>query len=191
MWCSAHDLLRGCFCWINKDWHAVLHFSCYFFLLLFLILSFSSWGFHILLYLYSSPLNKFFDYKKFGRVFHTCLSHLGNFANNFRSLRSPCCVPFQLLTRYVQYSISLIASSSTVFVMLSFFNFIPPFPLTFNNQYIALINFFFLFIFLFQYLDLFLTRVDGLRRRMASSNEEDLEYKIIRETFQVGYIYFQ
>ena len=75
--------------------------------------------------------------------------------------------------------------------MLSFFNFIPPFPLTFNNQYIALINFFFLFIFLFQYLDLFLTRVDGLRRRMASSSEEDLEYKIIRETFQVVYIYFQ
>ncbi|KAL5171321.1 Squamous cell carcinoma antigen recognized by T-cells 3 [Glycine soja] len=35
-----------------------------------------------------------------------------------------------------------------------------------------------------EYLDLFLTRVDGLRRRMASSNEEDLEYKIIRETFQ-------
>ncbi|KAL2593527.1 hypothetical protein AAZV13_12G135000 [Glycine max] len=35
-----------------------------------------------------------------------------------------------------------------------------------------------------EYLDLFLTRVDGLRRRMASSSEEDLEYKIIRETFQ-------
>ncbi|QCD76392.1 squamous cell carcinoma antigen recognized by T-cells 3 [Vigna unguiculata] len=35
-----------------------------------------------------------------------------------------------------------------------------------------------------EYLDLFLTRVDGLRRRMTSSSEEDLEYKIIRETFQ-------
>ncbi|KAL9321545.1 hypothetical protein ACSQ67_013384 [Phaseolus vulgaris] len=35
-----------------------------------------------------------------------------------------------------------------------------------------------------EYLDLFLTRVDGLRRRMASSSQEDLEYKIIRETFQ-------
>ncbi|KAI4296137.1 hypothetical protein L6164_036120 [Bauhinia variegata] len=36
-----------------------------------------------------------------------------------------------------------------------------------------------------EYLDLFLTRVDGLRRRMASSREEDkLDYKIIRETFQ-------
>ncbi|XP_012568351.1 uncharacterized protein [Cicer arietinum] len=37
----------------------------------------------------------------------------------------------------------------------------------------------------FQYLDLFLTRVDGLRRRMTSTTGEDpLEYRIIRETFQ-------
>ncbi|KAF7842834.1 squamous cell carcinoma antigen recognized by T-cells 3 [Senna tora] len=36
-----------------------------------------------------------------------------------------------------------------------------------------------------EYLDLFLTRVDGLRRRMAYTGEEDkLEFKIIRETFQ-------
>ncbi|XP_057427546.1 uncharacterized protein LOC130720866 [Lotus japonicus] len=36
-----------------------------------------------------------------------------------------------------------------------------------------------------EYLDLFLTRVDGLRRRMESTIEENLlEYKIIRETFQ-------
>ncbi|CAJ1963814.1 unnamed protein product [Sphenostylis stenocarpa] len=35
-----------------------------------------------------------------------------------------------------------------------------------------------------EYLDLFLTRVDGLRRRMTSNSEEDLEYKLIRETFQ-------
>ncbi|XP_047154535.1 squamous cell carcinoma antigen recognized by T-cells 3 isoform X2 [Vigna umbellata] len=35
-----------------------------------------------------------------------------------------------------------------------------------------------------EYLDLFLTRVDGLRRRMTSSSKEDLEYKIIRETFE-------
>ncbi|KAL2344652.1 hypothetical protein Fmac_005937 [Flemingia macrophylla] len=35
-----------------------------------------------------------------------------------------------------------------------------------------------------EYLDLFLTRVDGLRRRMTSTGEEDLEYKIVRETFQ-------
>ncbi|XP_027353606.1 squamous cell carcinoma antigen recognized by T-cells 3 isoform X2 [Abrus precatorius] len=35
-----------------------------------------------------------------------------------------------------------------------------------------------------EYLDLFLTRVDGLRRRMAFTSEEDLEYKILRETFQ-------
>nr|KYP63247.1 Squamous cell carcinoma antigen recognized by T-cells 3 [Cajanus cajan] len=35
-----------------------------------------------------------------------------------------------------------------------------------------------------EYLDLFLTRVDGLRRRMTSTGEQDLEYKIIRETFQ-------
>ncbi|XP_028762841.1 squamous cell carcinoma antigen recognized by T-cells 3 [Neltuma alba] len=36
-----------------------------------------------------------------------------------------------------------------------------------------------------EYLDLFLTRVDGLRRRMASAGEEGLlEYQIIRQTFQ-------
>ncbi|XP_004485413.1 uncharacterized protein [Cicer arietinum] len=36
-----------------------------------------------------------------------------------------------------------------------------------------------------EYLDLFLTRVDGLRRRMTSTTGEDpLEYRIIRETFQ-------
>ncbi|KAK7302396.1 hypothetical protein RJT34_13284 [Clitoria ternatea] len=35
-----------------------------------------------------------------------------------------------------------------------------------------------------EYLDLFLTRVDGLRRRMTSTCEEDLKYKTIRETFQ-------
>lgn len=36
-----------------------------------------------------------------------------------------------------------------------------------------------------EYLDLFLTRVDGLRRRMTFTKEEDpLEYKIIKETFQ-------
>ncbi|KAE9595134.1 putative RNA recognition motif domain, LSM-interacting domain, tetratricopeptide-like helical [Lupinus albus] len=36
-----------------------------------------------------------------------------------------------------------------------------------------------------EYLDLFLTRVDGLRRRMTSTYEEDLlDYKIIRQTFQ-------
>ncbi|GAU13976.1 hypothetical protein TSUD_263030 [Trifolium subterraneum] len=38
-----------------------------------------------------------------------------------------------------------------------------------------------------EYLELFLTRVDGLRRRMAFTKGEnplELEYKIIRETFQ-------
>ncbi|KAK7328362.1 hypothetical protein VNO77_22467 [Canavalia gladiata] len=35
-----------------------------------------------------------------------------------------------------------------------------------------------------EYLDLFLTRVDGLRRRITSTSEEDLDYKVIRETFQ-------
>ncbi|XP_054777916.1 uncharacterized protein LOC129285944 isoform X2 [Prosopis cineraria] len=36
-----------------------------------------------------------------------------------------------------------------------------------------------------EYLDLFLTRVDGLRRRIACSGEEGLlEYQIIRQTFQ-------
>ncbi|XP_057742435.1 uncharacterized protein LOC130960918 [Arachis stenosperma] len=36
-----------------------------------------------------------------------------------------------------------------------------------------------------EYLDLFLTRIDGLRRRMASTGEEDqLEYTKIREVFQ-------
>jgi hypothetical protein len=37
---------------------------------------------------------------------------------------------------------------------------------------------------LFQYLDLFLTRVDGLRRRFSFTGEVG-DYSIIRETFQV------
>lgn len=42
--------------------------------------------------------------------------------------------------------------------------------------------------FFFQYLELFLTRVDGLRRRMASTGEEGLlEFQNIRQTFQVCY----
>ncbi|MED6113486.1 hypothetical protein PIB30_071256 [Stylosanthes scabra] len=41
------------------------------------------------------------------------------------------------------------------------------------------------FLTLDEYLDLFLTRIDGLRRRMASTGEEDqLEYTKIREVFQ-------
>ena len=41
--------------------------------------------------------------------------------------------------------------------------------------------------FLFQYLDLFLTRIDGLRRRILFSGEVEgvLDYLLIRETFQV------
>jgi len=40
---------------------------------------------------------------------------------------------------------------------------------------------------LFQYLDLFLTRGDGLRRRFSLTGEAEdvLNYSIIRETFQV------
>lgn len=41
-----------------------------------------------------------------------------------------------------------------------------------------------------QYLDLFLTRVDGLRRRILFGNEVEnvLDYSLIRETFQVCHI---
>lgn len=44
---------------------------------------------------------------------------------------------------------------------------------------------------LFQYFNLFLTRIDGLRRRISSSREVDgvLDYSLIRETFQVCYFY--
>ncbi|KAK4280362.1 hypothetical protein QN277_011993 [Acacia crassicarpa] len=39
-----------------------------------------------------------------------------------------------------------------------------------------------------EYLELFLTRVDGSRRRMASTGEEGLlEFQTIRQTFQVCY----
>lgn len=39
-------------------------------------------------------------------------------------------------------------------------------------------------ILLFQYFDLFLTRADGLRRRLSFTGEVG-DYSIIRETFQV------
>jgi hypothetical protein len=41
--------------------------------------------------------------------------------------------------------------------------------------------------YLFQYLDLFLTRVHGLRRRIECGGEVNgvLDYSLIRETFQV------
>lgn len=40
-------------------------------------------------------------------------------------------------------------------------------------------------------MDLFLTRVDGLRRRMslAEAKKDGLDYTIIRETFQVTFLY--
>jgi hypothetical protein len=45
---------------------------------------------------------------------------------------------------------------------------------------------------LFQYLDLFLTRGDGLRRRFLLNGEAEdaLNYSIIRETFQVLFFIF-
>lgn len=38
---------------------------------------------------------------------------------------------------------------------------------------------------LFQYVDLYLTRVDGLRRRIATEVGDTLDYALIRDTFQV------
>ena len=42
--------------------------------------------------------------------------------------------------------------------------------------------------FWFQYLDIFLTRVDGIRRRILSGSEAEgvLEFSLIRETMQVS-----
>ncbi|KAF9587173.1 hypothetical protein IFM89_039613 [Coptis chinensis] len=50
----------------------------------------------------------------------------------------------------------------------------------------SVINLEFMFQYLFQYLDLFLTRIDGLRRRinLADSTDDFLEYSVIRDTFQ-------
>lgn len=56
-------------------------------------------------------------------------------------------------------------------------------------SYVLLMHYVFLLtgLFLFQYLELYLTRVDGLRRRILLSDEVEgiLDFSLIRDTFQV------